>query len=367
MLVVDDYAHHPTEIAATLAAARGAFPERRIVIAFQPHLFTRTRDFAREFGAALAAADAVYLTEIYPARERPIEGVTSALVADALIAAGGRLAWRGTREELPAALAAQVLPGDVVLTVGAGDVTKVGPALLEELGQSTRRGTPMTRTKIAALAAGLVVLASAPFWGPLVLRRMTFFHVRRVEIVGARYLTPSDIIARLNVDTLASVWDPTDPLVSRVEKYPGVARANVRRKLPGTLVVEIVERVPVALVSAPGGLRAYDDRGTALPIDPTRVTVDAPVLMERDVPLLKLLGSIRAGMPAMYARVSAARRPGQRRDRSGPQAGGKPRVTDRNGSRQRRPHASAPCRRRAGGTGPREKTDARHGDRSPLS
>jgi UDP-N-acetylmuramate--alanine ligase len=134
VLVVDDYAHHPTEIAATLAAARGAFPERRIVIAFQPHLFTRTRDFAREFGAALAAADAVYLTEIYPARERPIEGVTSALVADALIAAGGRLAWRGTREELATALAAQVLPGDVVLTVGAGDVTKVGPALLDELG-----------------------------------------------------------------------------------------------------------------------------------------------------------------------------------------------------------------------------------------
>ncbi len=135
MLVVDDYAHHPTEIAATLAAARGAFPGRRIVIAFQPHLFSRTRDFAREFGAALAVADAVYLTEIYPARERPIEGVTSALVADALTAAGGRLAWRGTREELPAALAAQVLPGDVVLTVGAGDVTKVGPALLEELGR----------------------------------------------------------------------------------------------------------------------------------------------------------------------------------------------------------------------------------------
>ena len=134
VLVVDDYAHHPTEIAAPLAAARGAFPERRIVIAFQPHLFTRTRDFAREFGAALAAADAVFLTEIYPARERPIEGVTSTLVADALTAAGGRLAWRGTREELPTALAAQVLPGDVVLTVGAGDVTKVGPALLEELG-----------------------------------------------------------------------------------------------------------------------------------------------------------------------------------------------------------------------------------------
>ena len=169
----------------------------------------------------------------------------------------------------------------------------------------------MTRTKLAIGAAvGLAVLASAPFWGPLVLSRMGFFRVRRVEVVGARYLPPSDIIARLNVDTLASVWNPTGPLASRVEKYPGVARANVRRKLPGTLVVEIVERVPVALVSAPGGFRPYDDRGTALPIDPTRVTVDAPVLMERDVPLLKLLGVMRAQMPAMYARVSAARRPG---------------------------------------------------------
>jgi UDP-N-acetylmuramate--alanine ligase len=136
VLVIDDYAHHPTEIAATLAAARSAFPERRIVIAFQPHLFTRTRDFAREFGMALAAADAVYLTEIYPARERPIEGVTSTLVADALAAAGGRLAWRGTREALAPALASGVVSGDVVLTVGAGDVTKVGPALLEALSQA---------------------------------------------------------------------------------------------------------------------------------------------------------------------------------------------------------------------------------------
>lgn len=169
----------------------------------------------------------------------------------------------------------------------------------------------MTRTKLVIGGVLLVVMGSAPFWGPLALREMSFFRVRRVEIIGARYLAPSDIIARLNVDTLASVWEPTHPLAARVEQYPGVAHASVRRKLPGTLVVEIVERVPVALVSAPAGLRVYDDRGTALPIDPTRVTVDAPVLMERDVPLLKLLGSMRAGIPALYARVSGARRPGR--------------------------------------------------------
>ena len=134
--VVDDYAHHPTEIAATLAAARAAFPDRRIVAAFQPHLYSRTRDFAKEFGASLAAADAVFLTEIYPAREQPIEGVTSSLVVDALRAAGGTLAWRGNRSELADALSAGVREGDLVLTIGAGDVTKTGPELLERLGRT---------------------------------------------------------------------------------------------------------------------------------------------------------------------------------------------------------------------------------------
>ena len=133
VLVVDDYAHHPTEIAATLAAARAAYPARRLVAAFQPHLYSRTRDFAREFGAALAAADAVYLTEIYPAREQPIAGVTAALVADAARDAGRAPAWRGARDGLAGALADAVRPGDLVLTIGAGDVTRTGPELLERL------------------------------------------------------------------------------------------------------------------------------------------------------------------------------------------------------------------------------------------
>jgi UDP-N-acetylmuramate--alanine ligase len=132
--VVDDYAHHPTEIGATLAAARSAFPGRRIVAAFQPHLFSRTRDFAREFGSSLAGADAVFLTEIYPAREKPIPGVTASLVADAIAAAGGTMAWRGDRGALADALADAVREGDVVLTVGAGDITKTGPELLALLG-----------------------------------------------------------------------------------------------------------------------------------------------------------------------------------------------------------------------------------------
>ena len=131
--VVDDYAHHPTEIRATLAAARSAFPGRRLVAAFQPHLYTRTRDFAADFGAALAGADAIFLTDIYPAREQPIPGVSATLIADAARAAGGALAWHGTRTDLAAALAKSVGSGDVVLTLGAGDITRTGRELLEKL------------------------------------------------------------------------------------------------------------------------------------------------------------------------------------------------------------------------------------------
>jgi UDP-N-acetylmuramate--alanine ligase len=133
--VVDDYAHHPTEIAATLAAARGAFPGRRIIAAFQPHLYTRTRDFSDDFGSALSTADAVYLTEIYPAREQPISGVDSGLIERALTKAGGKLAWRGERATLADALASESREGDVVITIGAGDITKTGPELLARLGK----------------------------------------------------------------------------------------------------------------------------------------------------------------------------------------------------------------------------------------
>lgn len=131
--VVDDYAHNPTKVRAALETARVAFPGRRIVAAFQPHLFTRTRDFAREFGEALATADAVYLTEIYPAREQPIAGVTSSLVERAVRDAGGTMAWRGERSALADALGTSVRPGDVVVTIGAGDITRTGPELLERL------------------------------------------------------------------------------------------------------------------------------------------------------------------------------------------------------------------------------------------
>lgn len=135
--IVDDYAHHPTEVAAALAAARAAYPGRRVIAAFQPHLYSRTRDFATAFGVELASADAIFLAEIYPAREKPIQGVTSALVGDAARQAGRPPAWMGERAALAESLSSAVRQGDVVLTLGAGDITRTGPELLELLRSAT--------------------------------------------------------------------------------------------------------------------------------------------------------------------------------------------------------------------------------------
>ncbi|HET9010204.1 MAG TPA: UDP-N-acetylmuramate--L-alanine ligase, partial [Gemmatimonadaceae bacterium] len=133
-LVVDDYAHHPTEVRATVQAARAAAPERRLVIAFQPHLFSRTRDLAREFAEALAEADVVYLLDVYPSREQPIPGVTSDLIAAVMRSLGRTPVWQGPRAALAGVLAGGVQPGDLGITMGAGDVTQCGPELLASLG-----------------------------------------------------------------------------------------------------------------------------------------------------------------------------------------------------------------------------------------
>jgi UDP-N-acetylmuramate--alanine ligase len=136
-LVVDDYAHHPTEVAATIEAARTLQP-RRVVAAFQPHLFSRTRHQAREFGAALALADLVVVLDIYPARERAEDfpGVTGLLVAEAAADhAGGRpVAWLPGFDEAEPYLRATLRDGDVLLTLGAGNVDALGRRLLAPAG-----------------------------------------------------------------------------------------------------------------------------------------------------------------------------------------------------------------------------------------
>ncbi len=129
--VVDDYAHHPTEVAATLAAARHAFPGRRLLVAFQPHLYSRTRDLQQEFAEALCGSDRVFLCDIYGARETPEPGVTSALIADRM--PSETVQWTGPRADVAQALQNSVQPGDVVITMGAGDITRTGPELLAAL------------------------------------------------------------------------------------------------------------------------------------------------------------------------------------------------------------------------------------------
>ena len=122
--IVDDYAHHPTEIAATIDAARERFPDARLRVLFQPHLYSRTRHLAGELAEALAAADDVTVTDVYPAREQPIDGVSGKLVIDALSDLGVLAAYTPTVEQGAARLARRAQPGDVLLVVGAGDVDR---------------------------------------------------------------------------------------------------------------------------------------------------------------------------------------------------------------------------------------------------
>ena len=171
------------------------------------------------------------------------------------------------------------------------------------------RATVWSRTRVRlVLGAAIAVLAlGAPFWGPLLCRQLSFFRVRRVEIIGARYVSVNDILERLRVDTTASVWDPTKPLVGRLASHPQLRHVTVRRKLPGTLVVEVEENPPVALVPGTDGFHAYDARGVALPMDLARTPVDAPILARRDVGVLLFLGDLRNEAPAVYDRVSEVR------------------------------------------------------------
>lgn len=131
--VVDDYAHHPTEVSATLAAAREAFPRATIHAVFQPHLFSRTRDLAEDFGRSLLAADRVLVTDIYPSREKPIPGVSAELIVDVARRSGHRRVDQvHDREEAKQLLAGEVAPGDLVITMGAGDVYRLAEELVAE-------------------------------------------------------------------------------------------------------------------------------------------------------------------------------------------------------------------------------------------
>ncbi|WP_175408147.1 UDP-N-acetylmuramate--L-alanine ligase [Streptomyces sp. TRM64462] len=132
--VIDSYAHHPTEMTADLEAMRAAAgTDRRLLVVFQPHLFSRTQELGTEMGQALTLADRSVVLDIYPAREDPVPGVTSALITDAAAAAGADVTPVHDKDTVPDVIAGMARPGDLVLTMGAGDVTDLGPRILARL------------------------------------------------------------------------------------------------------------------------------------------------------------------------------------------------------------------------------------------
>jgi UDP-N-acetylmuramate--alanine ligase len=135
VVVVDDYAHNPAKVRATISAAREAYPHRRIVVLFQPHLYSRTLHLAERFGSSFEGADVIVVTDVYGDREQPMPGVSGRLVSDAVRARadGAMVLYIPRLEEAPAFVASLAYPGDVVLTLGAGDVTTAAPRILELL------------------------------------------------------------------------------------------------------------------------------------------------------------------------------------------------------------------------------------------
>jgi UDP-N-acetylmuramate--alanine ligase len=153
--VLDTYAHHPTEVATDLRAAREiAGPGGRVIAVFQPHLYSRTRIFAGEFGAALGLADVAVVLDVYAAREDPEPGVTGKLVADAVHGHPAPARYVPVFGDVPKVVAGLAEPGDLVLTMGAGDVTTIGPLVLDELAVSTAPGSASTAPGSASTAPG---------------------------------------------------------------------------------------------------------------------------------------------------------------------------------------------------------------------
>lgn len=167
---------------------------------------------------------------------------------------------------------------------------------------------PRPRRKIGWWVVGALVIAmvvlTTPWWG----RNLALFRVQKVEVRGTRFARPADVAAKLGIDTTYSIWRPTDSLELRVQRHPQVHRAHISRRLPSTLVVEVEENLPIALVPSPKGFRAYDDSGRILPLDPSRIVVDLPIVARPDTAIFRLLGDIKAEQPTLFARISEVRR-----------------------------------------------------------
>ena len=156
------------------------------------------------------------------------------------------------------------------------------------------------------LVGGAALLLSGWFGAPWLGRRLAYFDVRQVEVVGARYVPVKAVMGSLKLPKSASVFDPLGPVASRVQKVPGITEAEVTRRLPGTLVVKVSESVPVALAQTANGLRMLDGAGKVLPFDPSRAAPDLPIVTAADASVAGLLGRLREMDPAFYGDVQAA-------------------------------------------------------------
>ncbi len=161
--------------------------------------------------------------------------------------------------------------------------------------------------RTAWLALGTTALLVAGWLlAPAAGRRLAYFDVRHVEVVGARHVPTRAIVESLKLPRSASVFDPLAPVAQRARKVPGVRAAEVSRRLPGTLVVKVTEAVPVALATTKQGLRMLDDRGRTLPFEPSRSAPDLPIVGAPDSLVAQLLGRLREVDPGFYAQVDAA-------------------------------------------------------------
>lgn len=149
-------------------------------------------------------------------------------------------------------------------------------------------------------------LCAAPLWAPVLLRQSSYFAVRSVQVVGARYLAPATVARALGLAPSANVWSPLGPLTARMRAMPGIVDASVTRDLPSTLVVRVRERQPIAMADGPDGMVALDENGQPLPYDVTRPAVDAPFVRRADPVLARALAAVQQVDPALFADVSAA-------------------------------------------------------------
>ena len=175
-----------------------------------------------------------------------------------------------------------------------------------------RRGrTSRPRLRLGLQVLGVLLTVGLVWLGaPKILHRLDFFRIRRVEIAGLQYLPPSKVIAALQLGSEASVFDDLAAAGDRVRQLPGVASAVVARRLPGTLEIQVVETVPVALAPRSGGMALLDSSGQVLPFDPAASAPDLPVAASADARVARVLASVQEHDPVLFARVRTAWRVG---------------------------------------------------------